>query len=99
MNAEIINKLQPIDVKIKFAWTRSEIKLKSNVLHIYIADLFMSDDTEITREQFKNLVKRLKNAGTDIFTDGEDFYTVRGLDKRYSIVRIDHEFLKRLKEN
>lgn len=62
---------------------------------ILISELTMKHDTgmPVTKEQEKALIKEMKKFKTDVFTDGDKFYTLSNND----LVEIYHEKLIRYK--
>ena len=79
----ILNLIPIGDINFKF---KKNSRAKGT--NIYIGELHIMDNTDrkITPETTKAVMKMMKKAGSDLLTDGRNFFTTRG----EVITQIDH---------
>ena len=68
---------------------------------IPLQELVIDHDTAMpfTEQQEKDIIKTMKMHGTDIFTDGTDFYTRAGGGKFASLCQVSHSKFIMYREN
>lgn len=63
---------------IRFDFNRKSRKRKGTIIYVGEMDILNETDKPISTETEKALLKMMKKQGSDLLTDGRDFYTTRG---------------------
>lgn len=79
---------------VGFTFTKKSRMKKAYPVYAGDINTMCNTDVDITPEQEKWLLKEMKKAGSDLLTDGHDFFTTRG----NKITQIDHPIFRKIKE-
>lgn len=80
MKIETFNTLNLIPIgKVSFTFNK-KFKRNTDKQYIYVGELSIMSETDrkITPETEKAVMKMMKDAKSDLLTDGRDFFTTRG---------------------
>lgn len=80
MKIETFNKMNLIPIgKVSFKWNKN-FRRNTERQDVYIGEvnIMCETDRNISKETYDALMKLMKKAGSDLLTDGRDFYTTRG---------------------
>lgn len=94
MQIETFNNMNLIPIgDIRFRFDRKQLGKGTK---IYVGDIHIMCETDrcITNETEKALMKEMKAKGSDLLTDGHDFFTTRG----NKITQIKHDSFMIIKE-
>jgi len=80
MKIQTFNTLNLIPIgKVSFKWNKN-FRRNTERQNVYIGEvnIMCETDRNISKETYDALMKLMKKAGSDLLTDGRDFYTTRG---------------------
>jgi len=80
MKIETFNTMNLIPIgKVSFKFNK-RFPRNTDKQYVYIGEvnIMCETDRRITKETYDALMKLMKKAGSDLLTDGRDFYTTRG---------------------